>query len=332
MKNRIRMFAIVSTVPVIALLGLVAVFIVQDRFDVPQPGTLLGWQWTMGIQGVVILLTILVVVASTKFTAAVVAPFDALSDFLRHVINREVTKPPSTTGVADIDVLMSDLYQSISSARQHLDAERTLAADVSHQLRSPLTALSLRLEEIERQTRGQAVHVDAEASLNQVERLVTMVEDLLTTWRATSDRALSSIAVQELIENEVSRWRAQYDSAGRLLVIDAQSDLRALGTFGVEELVLSVLLDNSLKYGAGTTYISARKYQTWILIEVGDEGEGIKEELKSTLMSQGSTTTGTGLGLAWARRQVAADGGRLELRSLRPAVFGVFLIADSDGR
>lgn len=331
MRNRIRLFAIVISVPVIALLGIAGVAIVETRFDVPGAGTFQGWQWTIGIQGIVLLLTWLVVVASTRFTSRVVEPFDELSSFIRKVINREATKSPEPTGVAEIDSLMLDLYQTVSSARQRLDAERTLAADVSHQLRSPLTALSLRLEEIERQTRGQGVHIDAEASLHQVERLVSMVEDLLTTWRASSDRALSSIAVDELLENEVSRWRAQYEKAGRSIVIDAQADLRALGTFGVEELVLSVLLDNSLKYGAGTTYISARTYQTWILIEVGDEGEGIKEELKSTLMSQGTTTTGNGLGLAWARRQVAADGGRLELRSLRPAVFGVFLIADSDG-
>jgi nitrogen-specific signal transduction histidine kinase len=45
------------------------------------------------------------------------------------------------------------------------------------------------------------------------------------------------------------------------------------------------------------------------------------------LMTQGTTTGGTGLGLAWARNQVASDGGRLELRSIRPAVFGIFLMS-----
>jgi sensor histidine kinase regulating citrate/malate metabolism len=64
-----------------------------------------------------------------------------------------------------------------------------------------------------------------------------------------------------------------------------------------------------------------------VLIEVSDEGEGISEEIRSSLMSQGSTTSGSGLGLAWARNQVASDGGRLELRKFKPAVFGIFLIA-----
>ena len=332
MKNRIRLFAILITFPAVAALGLLAVKYVESHYDVPSSGQFKGWQWTIAIQAVVIFMTWGVVMVSNKFADIVVRPFESLMEFTRKVINREMTTQPQSTGVHEIDSLLQDLHNTVSGARQRLNAERTLAADVSHQLRSPLTALSLRLEEIERQTQGQEVHADAQASLHQVERLVAMVEDLLTTWRASSDRTLTAINVEELISTEVNRWTAQYESAGRAIVIDAETNLQALGTFGVEELVLSVLLDNSLKYGAGTTYISARKYQTWILIEVGDEGEGIKEELKSTLMSQGVTTSGTGLGLAWARRQVAADGGRLELRSLRPAVFGVFLIADRDSR
>ena len=332
MKNRIRLFAILITFPAVAFFGLFAVSYVQTHYEVPNSGQFKGWQWTIAIQTAVIFLTWGVVVASNKFAEITVRPYEALVDFTRKVINREITTQPQPTGVKEIDSLLQDLHNTVSGARQRLNAERTLAADVSHQLRSPLTALSLRLEEIERRTQGQEVHADALAALHQVERLVAMVEDLLTTWRASSDRTLTAINVEELISTEVNRWTSQYDAASRRIEIDVEPNLQALGTFGVEELVLSVLLDNSLKYGAGTTYISARKYQTWILIEVGDEGEGIQEELKSTLMSQGVTTSGTGLGLAWARRQVAADGGRLELRSLRPAVFGVFLIADRDSR
>jgi signal transduction histidine kinase len=67
--------------------------------------------------------------------------------------------------------------------------------------------------------------------------------------------------------------------------------------------------------------------QSWTLIEIEDEGIGVSQDIESTLMTQGSTTGGTGLGLAWARSQVASDGGRLELLSLRPAIFGIFLVS-----
>jgi signal transduction histidine kinase len=208
-----------------------------------------------------------------------------------------------------------------------LDAERTLAADVSHQLRSPLTALSLRLEQISQDTKDTKVHDDSTAALGQVDRLVKLVEGLLTTWRSTTDRDLTEINVSELLQTVEERWQAKVHSSGRKIVIDCAPDLAALGTPEVQELVLSVLIENSLQHGAGTIQISARDFQSWTLIEVRDEGLGISQDIENSLMTQGVTTGGTGLGLAWARNQVASDGGRLELRSLKPAVFGVFLMS-----
>jgi sensor histidine kinase regulating citrate/malate metabolism len=87
------------------------------------------------------------------------------------------------------------------------------------------------------------------------------------------------------------------------------------------------LIENSLQHGAGTIQVSAQDMQSWILIEVADQGNGVSQDIESTLMTQGTTTGGNGLGLAWARSQVASDGGRLELRSLKPAIFGIFLVS-----
>lgn len=328
MVARIRTFILLIFVPLFVILGLIAMWVVESNYAVASTSRLDQWYWSVGIQAVVIIATCAVVVASSALARSVAAPYQQMNASIRRIANREFNVVPAPTHIPELDETLSALYATATAARRRLDAERTLAADVSHQLRSPLTALSLRLEEIERRTQGQDVNSDAKAALGQVERLVTMVEDLLTTWRSSSDRTLATFSVSTLIADETRRWRDQYQAAGRNIEVDCDESLMALGTVGVQELVLSVLLDNSLKYGDGTTYLRATDYQTWVLIEVGDEGPGIREEVRSTLMSQGSTSGGTGLGLAWARRQVAADGGRLELRSLHPAVFGVFLIAD----
>ena len=328
MVSRIRTFILLVFVPLFIVLGICAMMWVQAHYAVASTSRLDQWYWSVGIQSVVIIATCIVVVASSALARSVAAPYQQMNTSIRRIANREFNVPPATTNIPELDETLQALYATATAARRRLDAERTLAADVSHQLRSPLTALSLRLEQIERQTQGQDANVDAKAALGQVERLVTMVEDLLTTWRSSSDRTLATFSVQKLINDETRRWLDLYQSAGRTIDIECDPSLMALGTVGVQELVLSVLLDNSLKYGAGRTYLRATDYQTWVLIEVGDEGPGIREEVKNTLMSQGATSGGTGLGLAWARRQVAADGGRLELRSLHPAIFGVFLIAD----
>jgi signal transduction histidine kinase len=156
---------------------------------------------------------------------------------------------------------------------------------------------------------------------------VKLVEGLLTTWRSTTDRDLTEINVSDLLANVCDRWQARVELSGRKISIECGLDLVALGTPEVQELVLSVLIENSLQHGAGAIKISARDFQSWTLIEIGDEGNGISQDIESTLMTQGVTTGGTGLGLAWARNQVAFDGGRLELRNLKPAIFGIFLVS-----
>ena len=236
---------------------------------------------------------------------------------------------PQLTGIADIDKSLTELFTQANAAQRRLDSERTLAADVSHQLRSPLTALSLRLEQVVKETEGTNVHEVAQAALGQVDRLVKLVEGLLTTWRATSDRDLTPIHIATFLARVKLLWQSRLISSGRTIELNCANNLVALGTKEIQEQVMSVLIENAIQHGSGKITISARDYQSWILIEVSDEGQGIAGEIEGTLMAKGTTTSGTGLGLAWARNQVAADGGRLELRSLKPAIFGIFLIADN---
>jgi signal transduction histidine kinase len=282
---------------------------------------------SFGIQAIVGLTATLVVLVSQVLAKATVRPFETLLSQINLITTRRSITPPEETGLPEVDLTINNLYLAATDAQRRLDAERTLAADVSHQLRSPLTALSLRLEQISQHTKDTKVHEDSTAALGQVDRLVKLVEGLLTTWRSTTDRDLTEINVSELLQTVEERWQAKAHSSGRKIVIDCTPDLAALGTPEVQELVLSVLIENSLQHGAGTIQISARDYQSWTLIEVKDEGMGISQDIENSLMTQGVTTGGTGLGLAWARNQVASDGGRLELRSLKPAVFGIFLMS-----
>ncbi len=284
---------------------------------------------TVGFLAAINFLACALVFASVAIARRAVEPINVLVNDVRIIAQGVRDVNPQITGVADIDGALSELRTSASAARNRLNAERTLAADVSHQLRSPLTALSLRLEQIASDTVGTHIHDDALGTLVQVERMVTLVESLLTTWRTTTDRRLERIELSKFVRASAANWTQRYSDAGRSISVICDTDVFVLGTPGIQELVFSVLLENSLKYGAGKTSIRVSDYRTWMLIEVGDEGDGISDDVRGELMTAGSTTQGTGLGLAWARSQVASDGGRLELRSIKPAVFGVFLIASN---
>lgn len=329
MQQKLFKFFVFAIVPWIILLAVVGNLWFRDSnqtlnssaFDTNFSPT------SFGIQAVFALVATLVVVISQILAKVAARPFEILLSQLNLITTGRSVLSLEETGVSDADEAIKNLYLAATDAQRRLDAERTLAADVSHQLRSPLTALSLRLEQISQDTKNSTVHDDSVAALGQVDRLVKLVEGLLTTWRSTTDRDLTEINISNLLSAISERWQTRVQASGRRIVIECDPDLIALGTQEVQELVLSVLIENSLQHGAGTIHISARDYQSWNLIEVKDEGQGISQDIEITLMTQGATTGGTGLGLAWARNQVASDGGRLELRSLKPAVFGIFLMS-----
>jgi signal transduction histidine kinase len=329
MQQRLFKFFLIAILPWVMLLAVVANLWLMDSNQTSNAGLLMldSSPISFGIQAIVGLTATVVIFASQILAKATVKPFETLLSQINSITTGRLVSAPEETGMHEVDQTIQNLFLAATDAQRRLDAERTLAADVSHQLRSPLTALSLRLEQIAQDTRETNVHEDSTAALGQVDRLVKLVEGLLTTWRSTTDRDLTEISILELLDSVSERWQPKAQASGRKIEIECESDLVALGTPEVQELVLSVLVENSLQHGAGTIRISARDFQSWTLIEIGDEGDGISQDIETTLMTQGTTTGGTGLGLAWARNQVASDGGRLELRNLKPAMFGIFLMS-----
>jgi signal transduction histidine kinase len=329
MQQRLFRFFVLAMLPWVILLAVVANLWFLGTNETTSSRMLFSNSSpvSFGIQAIVGLTATLVIFVSQVLAKATVRPFETLLSQITLITTRKFVSPPEETGMHEVDLTINNLYLAATDAQRRLDAERTLAADVSHQLRSPLTALSLRLEQIAKETRDSNVHEDSTAALGQVDRLVKLVEGLLTTWRSTTDRDLTEIDIAELLSNVKGRWQSKVQSSGRKIIVKCEPNLKALGTPEVQELVLSVLIENSLQHGAGTIEISASDFQSWTLIEIKDEGKGISQDIESSLMTQGVTTGGTGLGLAWARNQVASDGGRLELRSLKPATFGIFLMS-----
>ncbi|MFM1778156.1 MAG: hypothetical protein RL741_774 [Actinomycetota bacterium] len=330
MQQRLFRAFLLATIPWILLLGVVANFWIESANGSRESIFL----WTKltavsaGVQATIALILTLVILIIALLAKVTVRPFSSLLRQLNLISSQGASLSPELTGLDEVDETLKVLFSQANTAQRRLDSERTLAADVSHQLRSPLTALSLRLEQIAISTTGTHIHEEAQAALGQVDRLVNLVEGLLKTWRATSDRNLTQINISTFLIEVKQLWQSRLTASGREMELNCESDLIALGTYDVQEQVLSVLIENAIQHGAGKITISAKDYQAWVLIEVSDEGQGIAREIENSLMAKGSTTSGNGLGLAWARNQVASDGGRLELRSIKPAVFGIFLIAE----
>ncbi|MDX2702467.1 ATP-binding protein [Streptomyces sp. NBC_00510] len=233
-------------------------------------------------------------------------------------------------GVPELDRVADVLDRSAERIARMLTAERRLAADASHQLRTPLTALSMRLEEIIATAEDEdAVKEEATIALGQVERLTDVVQRLLTNARDPRTGSAVVFDIDDVIKQQVEEWRPAYRSAGRAITSAGKKRLRAVGTPGAVAQVLATLIENGLMHGSGTVAISTRVTGTQVVVEVTDEGQGVPPELGARVFERTvSGRNSTGIGLAVARDLAEADGGRLELLQQRPPVFALFLAGE----
>ena len=231
-------------------------------------------------------------------------------------------------GVADLDQLADGLDSSARRLSSLLAADRELAVDASHQLRTPLTALSMRLEEmIAAADDPGVVREEGSAALAQAERLADVVSQLLSPARRAAAASAALTGIDEIVQQQVTEWEPAFRHAGRKLVVIGARGLEAHVTPGGLAQVLATLLDNALMHGGGTVTIQTSQNARSVVIEVRDEGKGIPPDLVSRIFerSVSGRPEGTGLGLALARTMAAADGGRVVLVKAKPATFAVFL-------
>ncbi len=233
------------------------------------------------------------------------------------------------SGVEEIDLVAAELARSGERVAARLASERQFSSDASHQLRTPLTSLSMRLEEISTTTTQEEVRVEAEAALVQVERLVGVVDDLLGRTRKALGGGTEAVELDSILAQQRDEWNRAFETAGRTLTV-GQTNATVFATPGGLAQILATLIENSLVHGGGATVVSVRESGTSnaIVVEVSDEGDGVSEELAPHIFEREVTSgRGHGLGLALARDLVTADGGRLELSQRVPAVFSIFLQA-----
>ncbi|MFC4125038.1 sensor histidine kinase [Nocardia rhizosphaerae] len=238
---------------------------------------------------------------------------------------------PRRHGIAELDRVSDVLDSATVEIAGRLQREHALVADVSHQLRSRLTAVRLRLDELSTHADPEVVH-EAEEAMAQVDRLTDAIDDLVRASRDEDAADRDPVPVMAELRGVVAEWAHPFTEEGRELRLIGDESLRAPITGSRLREAVAVLVDNALMHGGGTCTVSVRTVPTMssrdplICVEVADEGEGVRDELAPHIFDRGFSAGGsTGVGLALARALVEADGGRLELQRRRPALFAVFL-------
>ncbi|MER5355587.1 ATP-binding protein [Kitasatospora sp. NPDC002551] len=278
--------------------------------------------------GVVALLAVQAAVALAVWQAKRLArPLTDLAETAERLGSGDPRPRDRRYGVPELDRVAEVLDTSAERIARMLTAERRLAADASHQLRTPLTALSMRLEEITALAEEpETVKEEATIALQQVERLTDVVQRLLTTQRDPRSPTAVAFDLDDVVKQQVEEWGPSLRGTGRVLQVEGLRGVSVVGTPGTVAQVLATLIENSLMHGAGTITLRVRPSGTSAVVEVQDEGPGVPPELGNRVFERAvSGRNSTGIGLAVARDLAEADGARLELLSLRPAVFALFL-------
>ena len=225
------------------------------------------------------------------------------------------------------------LFYDVTGTHLQGTQSRNLIADVSHELRSPLTSISGFLETIDdinvsEQDRGQIMKI----LRHQVRRMVRIVEDLLnlSSLEVGQDSAeVHLVNLTEVVRAEVASFskKARRKNQALKLVLPEENLIIVAPELHLDQVVHN-LLDNAIKYGRSSKGVEISLAKTTdakpgAILTIRDHGEGVAEQHLPHLTSRfyrvdrdrSRETGGTGLGLAIVRKIVENCGGTLEIHS-----------------
>ena len=308
-----------ASVPVLAGTRAVGAVRVSSSLAIVADRTRANWLLLAGLGGVVALVVLLVSVLLARSFTRPLAELDAGAARLgRGDLASRVPvpdDPPELRGLAE------SFNATAAQLEELVRSQQAFIADASHQLRTPLAALSLRLENLEAEGQRRRVE-DVQGARTEVRRLGQLVDGLLLLARAEHASGASTIVdVPMVVAGRVDAWSAL--AAERGVRLDVDSDDGAVRSVpGRLEQVLDNLLSNALDVapaGSAVTIDMATSDEQ-VVVSVRDEGPGMTPEQRARAFDRFWRATpsrrergGFGLGLAIVRRLVLADGGDVML-------------------
>lgn len=254
-------------------------------------------------------------------------PLEKLSDAALRLGQGDFSVRTPTAAIPEIDSVGSALNTTAGRLDDMLARERSFSADASHQLRTPLTGLRLRLEAaLDRP--GQDLRLAITDGIAAADRLEHTIEELLALARDTRSSNATPLDVPGLLDEIEAGWHDRLAAQDRALrvAVDPHAPVSLASTAAVRQ-VLTVLLDNAATHGSGTVSVAVRNAVDALAIDVSDEGTGITAPEPELFTRRSRLAEGHGIGLALARSLAEAEGGRLRLTRPAPPTFTLLVPA-----
>lgn len=302
------------------------------------------WLFRLAAGAVVLVLS---VIASAVVATSLLRPLRLLDAMADHISRGDLTARADldAMGPPEMRRLASTLNDGTRRIEVLLSAQRAFTADASHQLRTPLTALRLGLENLQDRLDDPADVAAVDRALSESGRLSRLVSDLLVLARSQGASATPvPVDVGAVLSTRAEVWSSSAEDVGARIVVElggpglggsgsgsgtsgsgaggpgpAGPGLVALASPGQLEQALDNLIDNALRVcpsgEAVTLRATAPPESDGVLVEVIDRGPGMSAADRARAFDRFWSTTpgGSGLGLAIARELVQHDGGSVDL-------------------
>jgi two-component system heavy metal sensor histidine kinase CusS len=204
-----------------------------------------------------------------------------------------------------------------------------LNGDLAHELRTPLHALRLEVEDLIGRPGFEAAVLDRLGGMMEtLEHMGAVIEQMLTLARLEDpSRQLEKVLLEAdgLLASSVAPFESLAEEAGVRVQVETEPGLAFPGNGLMLRRALHNLLANALRHSArdGAVHLRAREAGATVILEVEDQGEGMPETVQAQLgrrflrpdASRSRSTGGTGLGLAIVQGIAHLHGGRLEVQS-----------------
>jgi signal transduction histidine kinase len=271
------------------------------------------WLTLAAIGGIILVLTALVGVVLARWVAR---PLSDLERTARLAGEGDLTvRADETHGPPEVRALAAELNVMVREVEQLVAAQRDFVADASHQLRTPLTALRLRLENLAHEISAGGQR-QLEGATVEAERLARIVDGLLVLARAEAPNiSLEPIELEPLVMARVDSWASFATERGLSLAARVPAEVRVIAAADRLEQVLDNLLANALEVAPKDSAVELE----WSdgALHVLDRGPGMTDdELRHAFdrFWRARAGGGSGLGLAIVHRLVEADGGSIVLQ------------------
>jgi signal transduction histidine kinase len=271
----------------------------------------------LSLGAIVLVAVIATAVVALTIARSITRPVADLREAAARISHGDLS---ARSSVADAPPELEELANTFDHMAARLErlveSQRAFVADASHQLRTPLTVLRLRLENLEATACDRDVD-DIGSIILEVERLSSMVDQLLELSRTGAARAIP-VDVPDVVLRRVGLWKAVGDDRGIALGFDVGAESTCWGEIvpGGLEQILDNLIDNAIRYSQddGAVMVTVgRASDGFCVVEVSDNGPGVSAENMEKLFERfwrgNSDQPGTGLGLAIVAHLVGRSGG-----------------------